>query len=190
MDKYYIMVGSQQEGPYTKQEIIDKGFSKDSLVFNKSLGSWKKISEVEDFDDINLEKDVFSSNEKVLDSQIKYEDHKDSDSANDNFNKKIKIKFDRKEKKYSPIRYTIIILTILNALIEAAYSGGKTSYMLSVMLTYWISISIMRYIYLKNKDFSYKILKTVGVFLGVYFGKSIIIIVIISIFFPNLLEFI
>ena len=190
MDKYYIMVGSQQEGPYTKQEIIDKGFSKDSLVFNKSLGSWRKISEVEDFAEINLEKDVSSSNEKVLDSQIKYEDDKDSDSSNDNFNKKIKIKFDRKEKKYSPIRYTIIILTILNALIEAAYSGGKSSYMLSVMLTYWISVSIMRYIYLKNKDFSYKILKTVGVFLGVYFGKSIIIIVIMSIFFPNLLEFI
>ena len=190
MDKYYIMVGSQQEGPYTKQEIIDKGFSKDSLVFNKSLGSWKKISEIENFAEINLENDISSSNEKVLDSQTKYEDNKDSDSSNVNFNKKIKIKFDRKEKKYSPIRYTIIILTILNALLETAYSGGKSSYILSVMITYWISVSIMRYIYLRNKDFNNKILKTVGVFLGVYFGKSIIIIGILSIFFPNLLELI
>ena len=67
MDKYYIMVGSQQEGPYTKQEIIDKGFSKDSLVFNKSLGSWKKISEIEDFAEIKaseLPKENIASNFK------------------------------------------------------------------------------------------------------------------------------
>lgn len=46
MEKYYIMIDGQQDGPFTKQEIISKGFSSDSYIFNKNLGSWKKISEV------------------------------------------------------------------------------------------------------------------------------------------------
>ena len=49
MEKYYVMVNGKQDGPFTKQEIIDKGLSDDTYVFNKNLGSWKKISEVADF---------------------------------------------------------------------------------------------------------------------------------------------
>ena len=44
MEKYYVMVNGKQDGPFTKQEIIDKGLSDDTYVFNKNLGSWKKIS--------------------------------------------------------------------------------------------------------------------------------------------------
>ena len=47
MEKFYIMVNGEQQGPFTAQEIINKGFSNDSYIFNKGLGDWKKISEVE-----------------------------------------------------------------------------------------------------------------------------------------------
>ena len=49
MEKYYIMVNGEQQGPFTKQEIINKGFSNDSYIYNKTLGGWKKISEVAGF---------------------------------------------------------------------------------------------------------------------------------------------
>ena len=44
MEKFYIMVNGEQQGPFTAQEIINKGFSNDSYIFNKGLGDWKKIS--------------------------------------------------------------------------------------------------------------------------------------------------
>jgi len=56
MEKFYIMVDGQQDGPFTKQEIISKGFSNDSYIYNKNLGSWKKISEVLDLSSTNDEK--------------------------------------------------------------------------------------------------------------------------------------
>ena len=49
MEKYYVMVNGDQQGPFTQQEIINKGFSNDSYIYNKTLGDWKKISEVADF---------------------------------------------------------------------------------------------------------------------------------------------
>ena len=58
MEKYYIMVDGQQDGPFTGQEIINKGFSKDSYVYNKNLGSWKMISDVPEFKLLSGEKQV------------------------------------------------------------------------------------------------------------------------------------
>lgn len=49
MEKFYIMVNGEQQGPFTAKEIINKGFSNDSYIFNKGLGDWKKISEVAGF---------------------------------------------------------------------------------------------------------------------------------------------
>lgn len=43
------MIDGQQKGPYTKEEIINNGFSRESYVFNKSIGNWKKISEIPGF---------------------------------------------------------------------------------------------------------------------------------------------
>ena len=54
MEKFYIMVNNQQEGPFTKKEIISKGFSDTSYIYNKSLGGWKKISEVSYFSSYNI----------------------------------------------------------------------------------------------------------------------------------------
>ena len=58
MEKYYIMVDGQQDGPFTGQEIINKGFSKDSYIYNKNLGSWKMISDVPEFKLLSGEKQV------------------------------------------------------------------------------------------------------------------------------------
>jgi uncharacterized RDD family membrane protein YckC len=49
MNKYFIMVNGQQMGPFTSEEIVSKGFSTDSYVYNKTLGDWKMISEIPDF---------------------------------------------------------------------------------------------------------------------------------------------
>lgn len=58
MEKYYIMVNGEQQGPFTNQEIINKGFSNDSYIYNKTLGGWKKISEVAGFLSSETEKDI------------------------------------------------------------------------------------------------------------------------------------
>ena len=55
MEKYYVMVNGQQEGPFTQEEIKSKGYSNDSYIYNKNLGSWKKISEVIDISSANKE---------------------------------------------------------------------------------------------------------------------------------------
>jgi|TARA_B110000483_G_C18133083_1_gene518437 hypothetical protein len=58
MEKYYIMVNNQQEGPFTKEEIISKGFSDTSYIYNKSLGGWKKISEVAGFSSFEKKNEI------------------------------------------------------------------------------------------------------------------------------------
>ena len=58
MEKYYIMVNGEQQGPFTAQEIINKGFSNDSYIFNKGLGDWKKISEVSDFSSFEKKNEI------------------------------------------------------------------------------------------------------------------------------------
>ena len=57
------MVNNQQEGPFTKEEIISKGFSDTSYIYNKSLGGWKKISEVSYFTSFNINENTKESGE-------------------------------------------------------------------------------------------------------------------------------
>lgn len=61
MEKFYIMVNNHQEGPFTKEEIISKGFSNTSYIYNKSLGGWKKISEVSYFTSFNINENTKES---------------------------------------------------------------------------------------------------------------------------------
>ena len=58
MEKYYIMINGEQQGPFTAKEIEDKGFPTDSFIYNKGLRAWKKISEVTGFLSPNTEKDI------------------------------------------------------------------------------------------------------------------------------------
>jgi len=169
MEKFYIMVNGEQEGPFTAKEIINKGFSKESYIYNKGLGSWKKISEVSDF---------FTSNQKEVSNTIlqpksnqkpKHKEQKTVTQAN----KKLKLKFNRKEEEYKPIRITIITLIIINSILEAGYAGslGKPFNPLPILITYWITLSICRSIYSKNKNFSNKVLVTISIFIGVFIIK-------------------
>ena len=52
------MVNGEQQGPFTAQEIINKGFSNDSYIFNKGLGDWKKISEVAGFSSFEKKNEI------------------------------------------------------------------------------------------------------------------------------------
>ena len=58
MEKYYIMINGEQQGPFTAKEIVDKGLPNDSFIYNKGLGEWKKISEVNGFSSSNTLKDI------------------------------------------------------------------------------------------------------------------------------------
>ena len=60
MEKYNIMVNGIQQGPFTKQEILSKGFSKDSYVYSKFLGCWKMMSELPEFTYLQQEEEKIS----------------------------------------------------------------------------------------------------------------------------------
>lgn len=50
------MVDGKQDGPFTINEIKDKGFSNDSYIYNKNLGNWKKLSDILDLSSTQKEK--------------------------------------------------------------------------------------------------------------------------------------
>ena len=187
MEKFYIMVNGEQQGPFTAQEIINKGFSNDSVIFNKGLGEWKKISEVAIFSSFDKKNEIkpktISSPPPISDTNYKSQtQQKSQEKIPNQTSQKKNEKFDRKEEKYKPIRITIIVLSIVNFLIESAAAGsiGRTANPLAVFITYFITIYFVRKIYLKNKNFDNKILITISVYAAVYFSKMIIGLVIIN----------
>ena len=187
MEKFYIMVNGEQQGPFTAQEIINKGFSNDSFIFNKGLGDWKKISEVAIFSSFEKKNEIkpktISSPPPISDSNYKSQtQQKSQEKTPIQTSQKKNEKFDRKEETYKPIRITIIVLSIVNFLIESAAAGsiGRTANPLAVFITYFITIYFVRKIYLKNKNFDNKILITISVYAAVYFSKMIIGLVIIN----------
>lgn len=187
MEKFYIMVNGEQQGPFTAQEIINKGFSNDSYIFNKGLGDWKKISEVAIFSSFEKKNEIkpktISSPPPISDSNYKSQtQQKSQEKTPIQTSQKKNEKFDRKEETYKPIRITIIVLSIINFLIESAAAGsiGRTANPLAVFITYFITVYFVRKIYLKNKNFDNKILITISVYAAVYFSKMIIGLVIIN----------
>ena len=190
MEKYYIMVNGEQQGPFTAQEIINKGFSNDSYIFNKGLGDWKKISEVSDFSSFEKKNEIkpqaISNPSPISDTNYKSQtQQKSQDKTPVQSSQKKNKKFDRKEEAYKPIRITIIVLSVIDLLIESAYAGsiGRAANPLTVFITYFITIYFVRKIYVKNKDFDNKILITISIYVAVYFAKMIIGLVILYLLF-------
>jgi|TARA_B110000114_G_C14912503_1_gene325149 hypothetical protein len=187
MEKYYIMVNGGQQGPFTAQEIIKKGFSNDSYIYNKELGDWKKISEVADFSSFEKKNEIKpqTSSKPLSISDTNYKSQtqqKPQEKIPVQSSQKKNEKFDRKEEAYKPIRITIIVLSVINFLIDSAYAGsvGKAANPLAVFITYFITIYFVRKIYLKNKDFDNKVLITISIYVAVYFVKMIVALIIIS----------
>ena len=122
MEKYYIMVNGEQQGPFTNQEIINKGFSNDSYIYNKTLGGWKKISEVADFLSSETEKDIKLKSIPKPRLESKH---------NQSFDKKENIKDKKLGLKKASIGWVIVgfILSILGGWIGVAmgfsYAFGK-----------------------------------------------------------------
>jgi len=187
MEKYYVMVNGDQQGPFTQQEIINKGFSNDSYIYNKELGDWKKISEVADFSSFEKKNEIKpqTSSKPLPISDTNYKSQtqqKSQEKIPVQSSQKKNEKFDRKEEAYKPIRITIIVLSIINFLIDSAYAGsvGKAANPLAVLITYFITIYFVRKIYLKNKDFDNKVLITISIYVAVYFVKMIVGLMIIN----------
>ena len=187
MEKYYVMVNGDQQGPFTQQEIINKGFSNDSYIYNKELGDWKKISEVADFSSFEKKNEIKpqTSSKPLPISDTNYKSQtqqKPQEKIPVQSSQKKNEKFDRKEEAYKPIRITIIVLSIINFLIDSAYAGsvGKAANPLAVLITYFITIYFVRKIYLKNKDFDNKVLITISIYVAVYFVKMIVGLMIIN----------
>ena len=181
------MVNGDQQGPFTQQEIINKGFSNDSYIYNKELGDWKKISEVADFSSFEKKNEIKpqTSSKPLPISDTNYKSQtqqKSQEKIPVQSSQKKNEKFDRKEEAYKPIRITIIVLSIINFLIDSAYAGsvGKAANPLAVLITYFITIYFVRKIYLKNKDFDNKVLITISIYVAVYFVKMIVGLMIIN----------
>jgi cation transport ATPase len=187
MEKYYIMVNGGQQGPFTAQEIIKKGFSNDSYIYNKELGDWKKISEVADFSSFEKKNEIKpqTSSKPLSISDTNYKSQtqqKPQEKIPVQSSQKKNEKFDRKEEAYKPIRITIIVLSVINYLIESAYASsvGKAANPLAVLITYFITTYFVRKIYLKNKDFDNKVLITISIYVAVYLVKTIVGLIIRS----------
>lgn len=86
-------------------------------------------------------------------------------------------KFNNKDPKYKSIRNTNIALLIVFFLLEIIVQdaqGISSPNGAPVIITFFISRFILRKVFLKNPDFQYKILKTIGVWIGVVFLKGIL----------------
>lgn len=181
------MVNGEQQGPFTAKEIINKGFSNDSYIFNKGLGDWKKISEVAGFSSFEKKNEIKPQMTPVpsplpkLNNQRQIQ-QKYQEQVPINPNQKQKKKFDRKEEAYKPIRITIILLTVINCFLESAYAGsiGRAFNPLPVLITYGITVYFVRNIYQGDKNFKNKILITLSIYIGVYILKFILGLLVIN----------
>ena len=80
--------------------------------------------------------------------------------------------------KYKSIRVTNIVLLvvlILTDTIAQLVDGRTTINIAPVIITYLISLYIVRKMFSKNQDFKYKIIKTIGVWFGVLIANFILI---------------
>jgi hypothetical protein len=93
------------------------------------------------------------------------------------------MKFDNKNPKYKVIKITNIVLLILFFFVEIIAQeaqGVKTPNSAPVFITFFISRYIVRKMFTRNSDFSYKIIKTIGVWLGVIIAKGILGTILLS----------
>lgn len=93
------------------------------------------------------------------------------------------MKFDNKNPKYKVIKITNIVLLILFFFVEIIaqeVQGVKTPNGAPVVITFLISRYIVRKMFASNSDFNYKIIKTIGVWLGVIIAKGILGTILLS----------
>lgn len=53
---YYIIINKKQEGPFSKEEIVQKGIDKNSPIWHEGLPDWVKASDIPDFKSYFLSK--------------------------------------------------------------------------------------------------------------------------------------
>ena len=93
------------------------------------------------------------------------------------------MKFDSKDPKYKPIKITNIVLLVILfffELIAQDAQGIKSPNLVPVVITFFISRYIVRKMFTNNPDFTYKIIKTIGVWFGVLIVKAILVAVLLA----------
>jgi hypothetical protein len=75
--KYYYLDGIEKKGPYTKEEILSRNLSPDTLIYREDKTNWTTLSNLEELNVIEPieSKDISVS---VSESQVEHEDIKDN----------------------------------------------------------------------------------------------------------------
>ena len=144
----------------------------DIVRAGNSLVKWKEYFFKYNKDTINSTAENFDNNsKKIKTSKVKSVELMYVDG-----------KFNNKNPKYKHIKITNIILLVLFMLADmyaAAVDSARFSPLAS-LITFWIARAIIRNIFIKNSDFNYKIITTVGVYIGTFIIKTVILIYILN----------
>ena len=86
-------------------------------------------------------------------------------------------KFNSKHSKYKSIKYTNVTLLPIFYFLEIILGelDGNANNVLAVFITFVIARYTIREIFKNNPDFKYKVLKTIGVYSGVFIVKNFLI---------------
>ena len=86
-------------------------------------------------------------------------------------------KFNNKHSKYKSIKYTNVTLLIFFYLLEVMLGDldGNSNNVVAVFITFAIARYIIREIFKDNPNFKYKVLKTIGVYTGVFILKNVLL---------------
>lgn len=63
MKKYYVVKNGKQSGPFTLEEIKEKGINRETYVWFEGLNNWKKAKEIKELNDLFTTPPPFNKNE-------------------------------------------------------------------------------------------------------------------------------
>lgn len=118
MKKYYIHQDEQQQGPFSKEELIEKKITRDTMVWFEGVDNWVEATKVDELEDI------FKSIPPPIQSKKPMVTH--PPLVNDKIKEKIDITEVPKEKK-RPLKLLIIIFacTLIAIIVYSVYSNQQ-----------------------------------------------------------------
>jgi len=74
MKEYYFLTGKDQNGPFTVDQLADKGLTKETLIWTDSMENWKKLKEIPELMEVLSPKSVPppppEDEEKILKTEV------------------------------------------------------------------------------------------------------------------------
>lgn len=46
MKEYFFLKGEDQNGPFTIEQLVDKGLTKETFIWTEGMGNWRKLKEI------------------------------------------------------------------------------------------------------------------------------------------------